>query len=171
MIISSHIVAATALTSPLLNRPPSFIGSVLIFIFSFISHCALDIIPHWDYKMLSISEDGGNREFIRKKSFILKDFFKNLLDGFVGLSAAFLIIGFPADFAGFLIFGLAVFGAIFLDILEFYYVVRKNFILGLFHKFHIFIHGKRIFDGKPILGIISQIFVLMAIATLFLIFI
>jgi len=163
VILSSHIIAASAVVAPLLNRPLSFANVALIFFASFLSHFALDALPHWDYKMLSFPKENGERQFIFKKYFLTKDLLKNLLDGVIGLGGAILIIGFPKDFLEFVLFGLIVFGAILPDILEALFVIKKWRVLESLHKFHLAIHGKRVFINKPFWGVISQILIIVLV--------
>ncbi len=177
MIISSHIIAASAVVAPLLSRPLNFTNAALIFFASLLSHFALDALPHWDYKMLSFPkesglvrrslDEGGERLFVFKKNFLTKDLLKNLLDGATGLAGAILIIGFPKNFSGFILFGLIVFGAILPDILEALFVIKKWRVLEPLHKFHLAIHGKRIFQNRPFWGVISQILMITLIVFIF----
>lgn len=168
MILSSHIIAASAVVAPLMAKSFDFAGGVFIFLVSFLSHYAVDAIPHWDYKVSSILEDGEKRKFVYKREFIRKDLTKNTLDGILGLLGGVLIIGFPADFIDFFAFSLLVFGALLPDALEVCYIaVWKKFPLSIAHKIHRFSHGKRIFRNRAFLGAVSQIFTLALIVLIF----
>ncbi len=151
------------MATPLLNESFNFANATLIFFVSFLSHFALDALPHWDYKMSSFPKENGERLFIFRKDFLIKDLFKNLLDGVIGLTGAFLIVGFPKDFLEFILFGLIVFGAILPDMLEALFVIKKWRFLESLHKFHFAVHGKKIFMDKPFWGIISQILIIVFI--------
>ncbi|MEK7062265.1 MAG: hypothetical protein AAB940_00805 [Patescibacteria group bacterium] len=167
MILSSHIIAASAVAAPLLSRPLDFANMAFIFFASFLSHFFLDALPHWDYKMLSFTKENGERRFIFKKYFSTKDFLKNLLDGVIGLAGAILIIGFPKDFSEFILFGLIVFGSILPDALEATYAINKYRFLEPLHKFHLTIHGKRVFQNRPFLGTFSQVLIIALIVFIF----
>lgn len=174
MILSSHIIAASAVAAPLLAKPFNFANAALVFIVSFLSHYALDMIPHWDYKMASIGDKnisfaGNNeeKEFIKNSKFILIDFFKNTADGLIGLLGAFLILGFSFNFKHLFFIFIIAFASILPDFLEFLYLFSKKFPLDIIHKFHNFVHGKRMFLNKPFFGIVSQILTLLAIIVLF----
>ncbi|MEK7634405.1 MAG: hypothetical protein AAB396_00765 [Patescibacteria group bacterium] len=168
MILSSHIIVASAVVAPLLAKPLDFANAVFIFIISFLSHYAIDAIPHWDYKLFSIEElPSGDKKIVATKISVLKDLFKNSADGIIGLIGAIFIIGIPDNLEKFFAFCLIIIGGILPDFLELCYVVFNKFPLNIFHKIHIFIHGKRIFKNKPILGIISQILTLIIIFVLF----
>jgi len=167
VILSSHIIAASAVAGPLLNKPFNFTNAALIFFVSFLSHFALDALPHWDYKILSFSKENGERLFVFKKNFLIRDLSKNLLDGIIGLVGAILIIGYPSDFWEFILFGLIVFGAILPDILEALFTIKKWRVLEPLHKFHLIVHGKRIFQNRPFWGTFSQILIIVLIVFIF----
>lgn len=161
MILSSHIITASAVAAPLMGRSLDFANTALIFFVSFLSHFALDALPHWDYKKLSFTKENGERRFSFKKYFLTKDLLKNLLDGVIGLAGAILIVGFPTDFIKFILFGLMVFGAILPDALGALFMIKNWRVLEPLHKFHIAIHGKRI--ANPFWGFILQILTLALI--------
>lgn len=167
MILSSHIITASAVVEPLLNKPLNFMNAVLIFFAAFLSHFALDALPHWDYKMSSFPKENGERLFVIKKDFLIRDLSKNLLDGIIGLTGAFLIVGFPKNFPEFILFSLIVFGAVLPDALEALFTIKKWRVLKPLHKFHIIIHGKRIFANKPFWGAVSQILIIALIVFIF----
>jgi hypothetical protein len=167
VILSSHIIAASAMAAPLLSKSFNFVNVALIFFASFLSHFAIDALPHWDYKMLSFPKENGKRLFVVKKNFLIKDLSKNFLDGVIGLTGAILIIGFPRNFLSAILFSLIVFGAILPDILEALFIIKKWRVLEPLHKFHFSIHGKRIFINKSFWGIVSQILIIALIVFIF----
>lgn len=166
MILSSHIIVASAVTAPLLARPLNFANAFFIFFISFASHFLIDMIPHWDYKMFLFPREDGEISFFYKKYFLLKDLLKNFLDGAMGLFGAILIIGFPADFMDFLAFGLIVFGSVLPDALEASFIIKKWRFLEPLHKFHNAIHGRRVFRNRPFYGFIFQAFIVALIVLL-----
>ncbi len=169
MILSSHIITASAVAAPLLAQPFNFINAIFIFLISFASHYILDAIPHWDYKLNSfvkvLDENGayyGERKLILQKKLLIKDLIKILFDFIVGLLAISLFF----DFLNVFIVGLIIFASFLPDILQVCYALLKHSrpkILEFERKFHHNVHGKRIFENKPILGIISQILTLLVI--------
>ena len=62
MILSSHIIVASAATVSLINRPASVFNALAIFVIALLSHYLVDLIPHWDYKIWSIKEDDDEAE-------------------------------------------------------------------------------------------------------------
>lgn len=166
MILSSHVIVASIAAAPLLARPLNFANAFFIFFISFTSHFLIDMIPHWDYKMFLFPKKDGEISFFYKKYFLLKDLLKNFLDGAMGLFGAILIIGLPADFMEFLAFGLMVFGAIFPDVLEALFAIKKWHVLEPLHKFHNVIHGRRVFRNRPFYGFVFQAFTVVLIVLL-----
>lgn len=167
--------------SPLLVKPLNFTNAVFIFIISFLSHYAIDAIPHWDYGINSFvkvfDENGvyrGEKKFILQKRLLIKDLIKILFDFIIGLFIIFLLIGISNDLKNIFMILLVIFASSLPDILQVCYVFFKSpkpKILEFEHKFHCcIIHGKRIFENRPILGIISQIFTLIIIIIFFSVF-
>lgn len=168
MILSSHIIVASAATNYFVNQPVSFLNSAIIFIISLISHYLLDAIPHWDYKLLSILDNDSKTEkvFIAKKIFIIKDLAKNFLDGGLGLAIAFFIIGGQFYFKKIFMIGIIVLGSLLPDLLEVFYIIFKKFSPAVFHSFHSHFHTNYRFKNQPAKGIILQIIVVAAIAAI-----
>ena len=169
------------IASPLLAKPLDFANAVFIFIVSFLSHYAIDAIPHWDYGLNSFvkifDENGvyrGKRKFIFQKRLLIKDLIKILFDFIIGLLMIFFLIGFPNKFKNIFMILLVIFSSSLPDILQVcraFLKFPKLKILEFEHNFHCcIIHGKRIFENRPILGIISQILTLIIIIIFFEIF-
>lgn len=172
MILSSHIIVASALSAPLINQPLGFLNSALIFILSLISHFLIDMIPHWDYKVAFVEKfkearksgfPVSNKEF---KILFKADLIKFLFDGILGISLSFLIFNFPIDFEKILMFGFAVFGGILPDVLTVFYFIKKEPFLKFFWQFHNFIHGRRVSKDRFLFGAILQILTIAAIVLL-----
>jgi len=78
MILSSHIVVASALSAPLINQPFSFLNSALIFILSLASHFLIDMIPHRDYKVAFAEKFKETKGSIEKRE--LKNLYSAIVD-------------------------------------------------------------------------------------------
>ena len=109
---------------------------------------------------MSFPKENGETIFIFKKKLFAKDLFKNILDGLAGLAGAVFIVGFPKNFLEFVLFGLIVFGSVLPDALEALYTIKNWRVLEPLHKFHIAIHGKRIFINRSFWGFISQVLII-----------
>lgn len=182
MILSSHIIIASAFSAPLINQPLSFLNSALIFILSFLSHFLIDMIPHWDYKAAFVERFKEHRKTGKpidikelKNLFFKVDLAKFLFDGILGIFLSFLILnffGFPIslNFGKIFMFSFAVLGGILPDTLSLLYYFHKKYseetFLRYFYGFHNAIHGKRVFRRQFFLGAISQILTIAVIVLL-----
>src|SRR3989338_2776778 len=120
MILTSHIIAASAIVAPLALKPLTIFNLAAIFFISFISHYLLDLIPHWDYKLsLWDFKEKGEKAILSKKN-IIRDSVKIFIDFILGITAGivigFWLIGLPVDFEGIFTFGLIVFASCLPDI-------------------------------------------------------
>ncbi|MBI4993349.1 hypothetical protein HZC33_00070 [Candidatus Wolfebacteria bacterium] len=176
MILSSHIVAASALSAPLINQPFSFLNSALVFIISFLSHFLIDMIPHWDYKTAFGEKIKKADEFVDSKelkNLFQSDLVKFFFDGILGIVLSLAIFNFSDflidfNFEKIFMFSLIILGGILPDALNAFYFFRKKYLneksfLEYFHRFHNSVHGKSIFNGKFFLGAFSQILTIVEI--------
>lgn len=181
MILSSHIIAASALSLPFANSADGILGYFKVFIISLLSHYFLDLIPHWDYSLSSVykyppNEKGvSEQKFILDKKLIVKDLIKTSLDGLVGATGAFMIffiiLGATKDARQLFVMALIIFGGIFPDAIEYLYLIfeKKYFIIA--HKFHSTIHGVPRFKNNPLLGALTQaLIIIFIVAAMFLFF-
>ena len=170
MIISSHIITATAVTLPLIVAPTNTGNIALIFAAAFCSHYVLDLIPHWDYQLSSIKTCYRQEKIgYIKKSEIKKDFLRILIDGLLGISVSFLIINLaPASLKekSFILF-LAIIASILPDFFEVLYIFFKKQPISFLHKIHLIFHRRNIYIGEPQKGIPLQVAVISAIVILF----
>ncbi len=157
------------------------------FVIGFLSHFLLDAIPHWDYKLGSFEEPAvGVSKLETKVHFnktFIKDLFKISLDVLIGIIGASIIAYFATKNIGglfaaaniTLLFSVA-FGAIggmLPDPLQLAYYVMKREPLTSLQKFHIWIHTDIRLKGstqKEILGVISQIVLVLIVSSLFLLY-
>ena len=105
MTLTPHAIVGAAIASTIPDQP------LLGFSLAFLSHFVLDAIPHWDYKLSSMTEDKANK--INNNMKIGRDFYFDLLkigpDFSLGLILAYLLF---ANLVGAL-------GAVFPDLLQF----------------------------------------------------
>ncbi len=132
----------------------------------FVSHFAMDSIPHWDYHLSSTHEDHDNKlnsDMRVSDTKFAFDLLKIGIDVMLGLVVVKLLF---YRSAWFLIIG-AFIGALFAvlpDALQFvYWKFRHEPFISL-QKFHIFMHAQTRLDKKPLLGVTSQIGILLVVA-------
>lgn len=151
MILVTHGVIGGALAHSFFLEHP-----VIAFVAGFFSHFVMDMIPHWDYHMTAETKPNSldNDFAISRKHFVT--ILKILLDFSSGIILPILL--FP-PFSRVILLG--AFGAILPDILQFVYWKTKKPIY--LQKFHMWIHAKRHFKGRPLIGAPMQA-VIIAVA-------
>jgi hypothetical protein len=140
---------------------------ILAFVMGFLSHYILDIIPHWDYPLLSSSKSKtGNPldgEIVIGRGFLV-DLVKVGADFLIGLSI--VLFFFEPNGFSILLNPLALikspilwgsFGGILPDILQFIYYKTKREPLTSFQKFHDFMHSRMRLNNHMIMGPALQI--------------
>ncbi|MFA6296985.1 MAG: hypothetical protein WC629_00270 [Candidatus Paceibacterota bacterium] len=150
MTLGTHAVVGASLATLLPSHP------VLAFTAGFLSHFVLDSIPHWDYKLLSISKDENNKmntDMVLGSNFII-DIFRIGFDIYLGLSVAFLVVG-NLFYPPFVLLAGAI-GAMLPDTLQFVYFKFKREPLRSLQKFHMFMHAETRIHN-PVKGIFFQI--------------
>ena len=162
MTLTTHAIAGAALATLMPTHP------VLGFVAGFTSHFVLDSIPHWTYSVDSIKRDKKdpmNTSMLVNKGFLL-DFLKISADGILGLllSILFFVVYFQDSFWIVLLGDVA---GMLPDALQFVYWKWKPKILIPLQHLHILIHSKIRLDDKPVLGIFSQIAIIILIILIF----
>ena len=150
MILSVHATFGAAVASLVPNHP------VAGFVLGFISHLALDAIPHKDYELISLESTSIKKvsqiNLIINKFKLLRDIIFVFFDALVGFCLAFLLffnINHPW------IFFIGAFSALIPDGLTFLYLLFKHKTLGHFFDFHTdFIHYK--IHINQVLGVFAQ---------------
>ncbi len=145
MILISHSIVGSAVASLFPTHP------VLGLSLAFVSHFALDSIPHWDYpiRSASINPDKGGKMELNKT--LLIDLLTISIDGLLGLASAYILFHDQPAWVWFLgsAFGMAP------DFLQFIYL-RFNFTPNTWlQKAHKFIHSETRIKN-PIIGIPLQ---------------
>lgn len=154
MTLATHAVVGAAVAAALPNHP------ILGGIFAFASHFLLDALPHWDYKILSASANPdapAKLTFDRLFRLDLLRIGSDALLGFVVAGAFFWhlvenwlwIIGAAA--------------AILPDFLQFVYSKYPKGPIAQLQAFHRWIHTSHRLEGRTILGIVSQLVLVVAV--------
>lgn len=141
-ILTGMTLAAHAATGALLAAfVPQYPAAA--FSLGFASHFLLDAIPHWDYKLYSLSgeEDPLGMKFpltLRFAADLVKIGFDFLLGIFVGCVLFPALLGFPLTFA----VAVGAISATLPDFLTFLYTKYPRGILRSIMIFHMSIHAK-----------------------------
>jgi hypothetical protein len=158
MTLTTHAVVGAAIAASMPNHP------VIGFTLAFASHFVLDAIPHWDYPLSSQKTDKVNR--LNDDMIINKNFFIDLLKIGIDMSCGFLLVLFFFTLHGSHLFWIPMIGAtgaVLPDALQFAYFKWRHQPLIALQRFHLWIHAKRNFDDKPMIGIPFQIAVMVLV--------
>jgi len=159
MTLATHAVVGAAIASAMPNYP------VLGFVLAFASHFVLDAIPHWDYPLSSMKKDSSDRmndDMILNKNFIA-DLSKIGLDVLCGILLVLLFFTVCGPHL-FWVPIIGVFGAVLPDALQFAYWKWRREPLKSLQRFHLWIHARRNLNDKPLLGISSQVAIIILAA-------
>ncbi len=139
MILVTHGFIGGALAKVLFTANP-----YLAFVFGFFSHFLMDMIPHWDYHISTEKKaDPLQKEFsLGRKNFL--SILKIGLDFSAGIILPLLLFSFSWP----VVFGAL--GGIAPDILQFVYWKTKHPLF--LQKFHMWIHAKKHFNGRFLIG-------------------
>ncbi len=162
MTLATHIVVGAAGAKIFATNP------IQGFIIGWLSHYILDFIIHWDYplsvtKTKKVQFPEGN-PFLNKE--ILIDVSKVIVDALLGFIIVYLFLRDGVQFFNPILFAGALGGTI-PDFLQFLYAIRNIKLVGVFQKFHNFMHAQRDFSTRPILGISIQLILIFVILVLF----
>jgi hypothetical protein len=152
MILSTHAIVGGALASLFPSHPVAIIAAGLA------SHFAIDAIPHWDYRLRSISVAPGARNRLTLDGPLLHDLALIGLDACAGLALAIGLFATPATVAAIVLGALA---AMLPDPLQFVHTLYPREPLSSLQSFHRWIHTKRQLGWR--IGVSSQIAFVVAV--------
>lgn len=165
MVLTTHAIVGASVANLMPSHP------ILGFTAGFASHFLLDAIPHWDYHLLSSKKDSQNplnNDLILGKNFII-DLAKISTDALIGtMIAIFLFIDISNfNLNSFLTSAIfwGIVGSLLPDVLQFVYFKWRHEPLTTLQRFHNWIQKKRNLKNKPVLGIVSQLTIIIILAT------
>jgi hypothetical protein len=164
VILVTHAVGGAAASLLFKNHP------VAAFAAGFVSHFILDAIPHWHYQIKSFAKD--EHDPIAHKTILFRDprFAMDIIRTGIDFGAGLLItlvavMHSPHDAHIASLMAGAV-GGVLPDFLQVLYYALPNSPLKYLQRFHMWIHAKRRFDNEPLIGISSQLAILVVLALL-----
>jgi hypothetical protein len=120
---------------------------------AFASHFLLDAVPHWDYPIRSDSVKPGIGSAMIFDGALLADFAAISFDALLGITLALILLARPNNF---ILVLCAAAAAILPDVLQFAYMRFRHEPLISLQRFHVWIHTSRNLHGCPILGLATQ---------------
>lgn len=156
MILVTHAVVGAAITHA--SRGKLFVGLGI----AFMSHFALDAIPHWHYRLRSFRHDPINpmNDDMVWGTAMRLDLFRIGVDFSLGLGISFLIFGVRTE-----IFWGALAGTL-PDALQLAYWKLRIAPLRALQRFHRWMHAVHRLDDRPWFGPLSQAIIVLAIVFL-----
>lgn len=156
MTLGTHAAVGMAIASLTPGHPG------LAFSVGFLSHFILDSIPHWEYKILSLQQEGNKLsvDMIFGRKFII-DLLRIGADALIGILIGLIIFDSDRAQGGTLLIG--AFGAIVPDFLQFVYFKFKKKPLEYLQRFHIFIHTDNELKVKAYIGIAYQFAIFLVV--------
>jgi hypothetical protein len=163
MVLATHAVTGALIGAIGSENLPFVIGA------GFLSHFLFDTIPHWDYKLGATKKDEEKPletdMNIRSMHFYL-DLLKIGLDASIGLTiVGLLVISKPNQ----VILGafIGAISAMIPDPLQFVYWKLRPRLMEPLQRFHHYMHAATRLNNRPVIGITSQIGLILIIALLF----
>ena len=157
MTLTTHATVGAIAASLFPEHP------VIAFAAAFASHLAIDAIPHWDYKLASVTSDKNDRlnsTDMKLGRLFIYDLMRIGTDALFGLIISFVLLFYLFHRATPLIILLGVIGGIAPDPLQFVYWKTKSKILRPLQQFHMWIHAKKRIHRAG-LGIFLQLLVVI----------
>lgn len=161
MTLATHMVVGAAAAKVFSSHP------VEAFAIGWISHYIMDSVVHWDYP-LSITQGAEHTPInVRQapKKLIAYDIAKVLIDVCIGFILIYILAqNFNSNNLTMLVAGAV--GATIPDFLQFLYGIFKVSVLRALQNFHDFMHAKTTLKNRPVLGIGSQVCIILVIGML-----
>ncbi|MDP3954506.1 MAG: hypothetical protein Q8Q06_03775 [bacterium] len=157
MSLATHAFIGAAVVNIMPNHP--MLGIFL----AFGSHFILDFIPHWDYRLgsLSFNDKEPMKSSMQFNSKFLKDLVKISADGLLGTAISLAV--FPG--LGMLTLAGAAFGMLPDFLQAVYYRFKKEPLISI-QRFHMWIHSTNHMRNQKWLSIASQVFLIILASAL-----
>jgi hypothetical protein len=166
MTLATHAVVGAAVAGLFPAHP------VVAFSAAFISHFALDSLPHWDYKLFSVKENQSKPlgiEIVFGKNFFI-DCLRILIDILIGTVLSILIFYYLFHYASLNIIFLGIVAGILPDPLQAVYWASESRLFLPLQKFHIWIQKGKSLEVKWWAGLSLQLILVVIVSVSVLLF-
>lgn len=156
MVLVTHAVVGAALGQLLPGGP------ILSGIIGFVSHFALDLVPHWDYRLSAVikGERPGETDRVLSGRPLAIDVGKVLFD--VALGALLIWWFLTSPWESSTVIWAGAFGALLPDGLQFLSLKFRPRWLEPLQRFHHLVHSEQDFKTRPLAGIGYQLLLIVA---------
>lgn len=151
MTLTTHAIIGGTLAGALAPNP------VVAVAVAFLSHFALDAIPHWDYQLQSNKNNGNSSpivDLVMGRGLIV-DLAKVGFDLILGLTLVYVLYHSYTN-TTLIVILLGAVAAVCPDIIQAIYGKARLKSLGYIQSVHNFFHTHQRLDGRPVLGILTQ---------------
>ncbi len=149
MTLTTHALVGATVAQLFPENP--FVG----FCLGFASHLAIDSLPHWDYRILSLREDAHDqleKDMVMGKAFLF-DAVRIGTDLLIGITLSIFLFGHILKSSTDLVALCGALGGIAPDPLQFvFWKTRSKFLLHL-QRFHTWIQEGKSLHVHPLIGI------------------
>lgn len=150
MTLTTHAVVGAAAAELFLGHP------VLAFCAGFVSHFAIDALPHWDYKLASMQEDeinplNADMKIGKAFAFDITHILFDVSLGFTLAAILMTVLQLPLDTAA-----IGALAGVLPDATQFLYFKTRSKILEPLQRFHIWIQKGKSLEVTPFVGISLQ---------------
>ncbi len=159
MTLATHGVVGATIAVVWPTQPLLAIG------LAFLSHFPLDAIPHWDYPISSLDKEEAARGTVRMqwgRGFVI-DLVRIGADGLLGLFLALVVRELSVTYISLWWVMAGAVAGMLPDGLQFVYGRLGGRVLGFIQRIHNFFHTSWRLSGRPIVGIGSQIMLVVVI--------
>lgn len=153
MTLTTHAVTGAAIASLIPQYP------IIVFCAAFASHFIIDAIPHWDYPIVSSSVNPLIGDKMKYDKDLLQDTIVIGGDILLGIFLSLWLFASPGSFG---IIFLGACSGMLPDPLHFFYARFRHEPLVTLQRFHLWIHTDEHLEDSRLLGIGSQILLLVA---------
>lgn len=162
MTLTTHALVGAAAAQLVPAHP------ALAFVAGFVSHLAIDSLPHWDYELLSMKRDEQNplsHHLSFGKEFPL-DLLRVGSDALLGIALSILIFSQLLETSTWLIALAGAIGGIAPDPLQFVYWLTKWKFMEPLQRFHVLIQKGKELRVHPLVGLSLQLALLLVVIPL-----
>ncbi|MEY4747229.1 MAG: hypothetical protein RLZZ416_278 [Candidatus Parcubacteria bacterium] len=155
MTLTAHAIVGAVLVSLVPEHPALGVSA------AFASHFLVDAIPHLDYKIFSASVHPNGGAPMKYDRALLLDAIRICADGLIGMALSFALF---ATRDTWLLIMIGATAGILPDSLQFAYARLRKEPLASLQRFHEWMHTRHHFREHQVLGVVSQVMFVVAVA-------
>lgn len=158
MTLATHMATGAAISGLFATSPGQ------AFLVGWLTHYLFDTIVHWDYPIASYSSEKSkpDKTKISFGRMMIFDVSKVAIDVLIGIIIVTIFYYRFSD-QNLWLFVAGALGSVVPDLAQFLYGIFKSRPLGILQKFHHFMHAEKTLSDRPVIGIGSQVSLILAV--------